>query len=175
MSESSESKNTRRFLNVATSYRWEYQTSIFFTEADASKDISEILPTLKRHITYNNPNIPILLRIQHHVKNNKKSSVLYKKENQLFITLYSPTPLKLPIFHKNVGMLELKDGNQYLFNKMVRSLESRLSGILRKIKEGKVSLRVINSFTNSKQELKSFTILNSKHLSLYKREIPLQF
>lgn len=102
MSESSSNKSKRKFLAVAARYKWTHQSTVFFSddeshseEVNSSRYVADILKPLKKHIRDHNKNIPVLVRLQFHLKDSKVRERPTKQ--QIIIVLYSPVPLELPL------------------------------------------------------------------------------
>lgn len=182
--ETSEAKSKRRFLSCASKYDWKYQSTIFFhdsglcsEEVNESRYITEILIPLKKHIRTQNPDTPVLVRLQFHLKDEKVKELSTKK--QVIVVLYSPVPLKLPMFkikrgNHLEGTIKTRE-HKFILNLKQRNVENKFFPKMVKIKTSESHLHRINDFIYSDKEIKQYSILNSSSLPEYERDSPLQF
>lgn len=185
MSETSEAKSKRKFLSIASKYEWSHQSTIFFSDDESSssevvdsKYIANILPSLKKHIRDNNPNTPILFRIQFHLKDSKVKELPTKQ--QIIIVMYSPVELTIPIFNLKCGyyksgVIKVRSDRSYYLNLKQKEITSQFEGKMRKILNSKSHLNRINDFIEADKQISQYTVINSKYLSNYERESPITF
>lgn len=149
MTESTEDKTKRRYLEYLMLYEWSYQYSFFYKDHEYSRELIHHKPKLTRALSQRFQSQPFLLRVQ----------ILNKsKRLQAYVTVFTT---------EKISMLDMKDatdacGLSECLNVMSRRCSDwKIESMANKIKEQKP--HDLKRFFGSKT-VKRWNVLNKKHL-----------
>lgn len=163
MSETSEEKTRRRYLQIMNDYEWSYQYSLFYDNPDDSYRLLDDMVKFKQALRRKWPNTAFLIRIQSHRRDmgtERKDKVL-----QAFLSILSTSKLQGvmdgfldSLFSAQVNIIykKLSVGKQkQIYNSIARQQPHDLAKV----------------FKHKKGPIKRYSILNKTRLA--KRLTPL--
>lgn len=163
MSESSEEKTTRKYLQLLSDYEWSYQYSLFYDDPEESHHLLDDMVTFKQELRRKWPEAAFMIRIQSHRRDMGSGNA--NRILQAFLSILSTSKLQ--------GIM---DGFlDPLFSAPVNIMYKRLSIAKQKQIYGSIAIQrphdLTKIFKDKTTPIRRYSVLNKAKLE--KRQTPL--